>query len=111
MTWSHNFEACGYQLSTLNTINSPLLLRARVVLPVSQPPIHEGAGLISGNRVVAVGRAGGAAPHHPPPPPPPPRLSPGFPPADPRRRGSDFGQPCRRSRAVAGFVRAPPLPD
>ena len=56
MTWSHNFEACGYQLSTLNTINSPLLLRARVVLPVSQPPIREGAVLVSGNRVVAIGR-------------------------------------------------------
>jgi cytosine/adenosine deaminase-related metal-dependent hydrolase len=56
MTWSHSFQAHGYQLSTLNTINSPLLLRARVVLPVSQPPIREGAVLVSGNRVVAVGR-------------------------------------------------------
>ena len=55
ITWSHNFEACGYQLSPPNTINSPLLLRARVVLPVSQPPIREGAVLVSGNRVVAVG--------------------------------------------------------
>jgi cytosine/adenosine deaminase-related metal-dependent hydrolase len=56
MTWSHNSDACGYQLSTLNTINAPLLLRARVVLPVSQPPIREGAVLVSGNRVVEVGR-------------------------------------------------------
>jgi len=32
------------------------LLRARLVLPVSQPPIPDGAVLISGNRVSAVGR-------------------------------------------------------
>ncbi len=55
MTWSHSFQPQGYQLSTLITINSTLLLRARVVLPVSQPPIREGAVLVSGNRVVAVG--------------------------------------------------------
>ena len=56
MTRSHNLQPRGYQLSTLNTINSTLLLRARVVLQVSQPPIREGAVLVSGNRVVAVGR-------------------------------------------------------
>src|SRR5271169_4039422 len=32
------------------------LLRARLVLPVSTPPIPDGAVLISGNRVRAVGR-------------------------------------------------------
>ncbi len=45
----------GYQPSTLNTINRPLLLRARVVLPVSRPPIEDGAVLISGRRIAAVG--------------------------------------------------------
>jgi aminodeoxyfutalosine deaminase len=44
------------QLSTPGAINSPLLLRARVVLPVSRPPISEGAVLISGRRIAAVGR-------------------------------------------------------
>jgi cytosine/adenosine deaminase-related metal-dependent hydrolase len=34
----------------------PLLLRARVVLPVSQPPIREGAVVVSGKRIAAVGR-------------------------------------------------------
>src|SRR5215831_8986224 len=33
-----------------------LLLRARAVVPVLQPPIHDGAVMISRNRVVAVGR-------------------------------------------------------
>jgi aminodeoxyfutalosine deaminase len=40
----------------LLTIDYPLLLRAHVVLPVSQPPIREGAVLVSGRRVAAVGR-------------------------------------------------------
>jgi cytosine/adenosine deaminase-related metal-dependent hydrolase len=40
----------------LSTINSQLLLRARVVLPVSQAPIREGAVLVSGQRIAAVGR-------------------------------------------------------
>jgi cytosine/adenosine deaminase-related metal-dependent hydrolase len=40
----------------LSTINSQLLLRARVVLPVSQPPIRDGAVLVSGQRIAAVGR-------------------------------------------------------
>jgi len=40
----------------LSTINSQLLFRARVVLPVSQPPIREGAVLVSGERIAAVGR-------------------------------------------------------
>jgi aminodeoxyfutalosine deaminase len=34
----------------------PLLLRARVVLPASQPPIRDGAVLIAGRRIAAVGR-------------------------------------------------------
>jgi cytosine/adenosine deaminase-related metal-dependent hydrolase len=42
--------------SRLSTINHQLLLRARVVLPVSQPPIREGAVLVSGKRIAAVGR-------------------------------------------------------
>lgn len=33
-----------------------MLLRARVVLPISQPPIENGAVLVSGNRIGAVGR-------------------------------------------------------
>src|SRR5512141_808996 len=40
----------------LSTIDYPLLLRARIVLPVSQPPIREGAVLVSGQRVAAVRR-------------------------------------------------------
>ena len=36
--------------------SSPLLLRARVVLPVSRPPIRDGAVLIAGQRIAAVGR-------------------------------------------------------
>jgi aminodeoxyfutalosine deaminase len=36
--------------------NCQLLLRARLVLPVSQPPISNGAVLISGKRIAAVGR-------------------------------------------------------
>ena len=39
------------------------LLRARIVWPVSQPPIHDGAVLISGNRITAVGRWRDLAPH------------------------------------------------
>jgi len=39
-----------------STINHPLLLRARVVLPVSRPPIQDGAVLVSGPRIAAVGR-------------------------------------------------------
>jgi len=39
-----------------STIDYRLLLRARVVLPVSQPPIREGAVLVSGQRIAAVGR-------------------------------------------------------
>ena len=35
---------------------SPLLLRARVVLPIRHPPIEDGAVVISGNRIIAVGR-------------------------------------------------------
>ncbi len=42
----------------------PLLLRARLVLPVSRPPIPDGAVLISGRRIGAVGRWRDLAPHH-----------------------------------------------
>ena len=34
----------------------PIRLRARVVLPISAPPIHDGAVVISGQRIAAVGR-------------------------------------------------------
>ena len=37
-------------------LSSPLLLRARFVLPVSRPPIRDGAALIVGRRIAAVGR-------------------------------------------------------
>jgi len=33
-----------------------MLLRARIVLPISSPPIEDGGVLISGNRITAVGR-------------------------------------------------------
>ena len=33
-----------------------MLLRARVVVPVSQPPIDNGAVFVSGTRIRAVGR-------------------------------------------------------
>jgi cytosine/adenosine deaminase-related metal-dependent hydrolase len=33
-----------------------MILRARIVLPVSQPPIENGAVLVSGNRITAIGR-------------------------------------------------------
>jgi aminodeoxyfutalosine deaminase len=36
-------------------LKSPVLLRARVVLPISRPPIRDGAVLISGKRIIAVG--------------------------------------------------------
>src|ERR1700743_3729989 len=32
-----------------------MILRARVVLPISRPPIEDGAVLISGNRITRVG--------------------------------------------------------
>src|SRR5260370_36453293 len=38
--------------------SSHLLVRARVVLPVSRPPIPDGAVRISGNRIAGVGRRG-----------------------------------------------------
>ena len=50
--------------SRLSTINHQLLLRARVVLPVSQPPIREGAVLVSSRRIAAVGRWGDLAAHN-----------------------------------------------
>jgi cytosine/adenosine deaminase-related metal-dependent hydrolase len=39
-----------------STVTSQLLLRARVVLPASRPPIRDGAVLVSGQRIAAVGR-------------------------------------------------------
>ena len=36
-------------------MTAPLLLRARIILPVSRPPIENGAILISGNRIRALG--------------------------------------------------------
>lgn len=42
----------------------PLLLRARVVLPVCRPPIEDGAVCISGQRIAAVGRWRDVAPRH-----------------------------------------------
>ena len=39
-------------------LKSAVLLRASVVLPVSRPPIRDGAVLISGRRIAAVGRWG-----------------------------------------------------
>jgi aminodeoxyfutalosine deaminase len=56
MTAPPNPQPRGYQRLTLSTINSPLLLRARAVLPVSRPPIHDGAVLVAGRRIAAVGR-------------------------------------------------------
>jgi cytosine/adenosine deaminase-related metal-dependent hydrolase len=37
-------------------LNPQRLLRARLVLPVARPPLRDGAVLISGNRIAAVGR-------------------------------------------------------
>jgi len=45
----------GRPLSARSNIDSHLLLRTRVVLPVSRPPIHDGAVLIAGRRIAAVG--------------------------------------------------------
>jgi len=56
MTVSHTSRFRRYQLSPLHTINSQLLLRARFVLPVSRRPIPDGAVLVSGRRIAAVGR-------------------------------------------------------
>ncbi len=42
--------------SQLSTIHYPLLLRSRIVLPVSRPPIEDGAVLVSGRRIAGVGR-------------------------------------------------------
>jgi cytosine/adenosine deaminase-related metal-dependent hydrolase len=39
-----------------STLESPLLLRARVVLPIRCPPIEDGAVVIAGRRIAAVGR-------------------------------------------------------
>jgi aminodeoxyfutalosine deaminase len=44
------------ELAAPRSPGSPLLLRARVVLPVSRPPIRDGAVLVAGRRIAAVGR-------------------------------------------------------
>src|SRR5438128_2042950 len=38
-----------------STIDHQLILRARLVLPITAPPIENGAVVISGNRIRAVG--------------------------------------------------------
>ena len=38
-----------------------MILRARTLLPVSQPPIENGAAVVSGNRIRAVGFLAGFA--------------------------------------------------
>ena len=55
MTAQPTLQPRGDRPSLLSSINSPLLLRARVVLPVCRRPIHDGAVLISGRRIAAVG--------------------------------------------------------
>jgi cytosine/adenosine deaminase-related metal-dependent hydrolase len=37
-------------------INHPIVLRARVVLPIRRPPIEDGAVVVAGNRITAIGR-------------------------------------------------------
>jgi len=39
-----------------STISHQLILRARVVLPIASPPVHDGAVLIRGHRIAEVGR-------------------------------------------------------
>ncbi len=56
MTAPPNARPRGHPPSARNPTRSRLLLRARVVLPVSGPPIPDGAVLISGRRIAAVGR-------------------------------------------------------
>src|SRR5713101_3025878 len=51
----------GASCSALSSMPAPFLLRARVVLPVSRPPIQEGVVVVSGERIVAVGRWGALA--------------------------------------------------
>ncbi len=45
-----------------STLSPQLLLRARIVAPVSRPPIHDGAVVVSGERIVAVGPSRDLAP-------------------------------------------------
>lgn len=53
-------EASSAQSTTSRIANPPnvpqFVLRARVVVPISRPPISNGAVLISGNRIRAIGR-------------------------------------------------------
>src|SRR5690242_8400216 len=44
-----------------STIHHQLTIRSRLVLPVSAPPIENGAVRISGNRIIEVGPAGDVA--------------------------------------------------
>jgi cytosine/adenosine deaminase-related metal-dependent hydrolase len=37
-------------------LNSPFILRSRIVVPVSRPPIEDGAVFVIGNRIASVGR-------------------------------------------------------
>lgn len=41
-----------------SSINHQLILRARVVLPIGRPPIDDGAVVVAGNRIMAVGQWG-----------------------------------------------------
>jgi aminodeoxyfutalosine deaminase len=56
-----NEELNGQKMSA--RLTPRLLLRARLVLPISKPAIPGGAVLISGNRIAAVGRWRELAPH------------------------------------------------
>ena len=42
-----------------------MLYRARIVVPVSAPPLEDGAVLVSGPRIVEVGRWADLRPRHP----------------------------------------------
>lgn len=56
MTAWRKAQPRGCQGSMLHTAKPPLLLRARLVLPVARPPLSDGAVLVSGRRIAAVGR-------------------------------------------------------
>src|SRR5260221_7077653 len=42
--------------SSADNHGPPAVLRARIVVPASHPPIEDGAVVVSGNRIVSVGR-------------------------------------------------------
>lgn len=56
MTALHKAKRRDRRRSPRNTVKSTLLLRARLVLPVARPPLSDGAVLVSGRRIAAVGR-------------------------------------------------------